>query len=107
MNIEKDMCVLSTLSLVRDGKIWKQFDIVSNMEAFGINPQEQVNKWLGRKIKRTKKYTAEAFCDFVERRFPQHPELFVVTKGKFDKVCRDANFTPEVAKIIVQENQSN
>ena len=106
--MHQDQAVLTEFQLFRDGKPWKKLYIVHNLEAFGIDPQMALNKWLNRRIQaRRKKYNEESFCDFGHKQHSNIADLICVTKNKFDKICRQENYTPEIESIPIQNDQIN
>lgn len=96
--IEKDQAILATLQLHRDGKFWKSFEIVHNVDSYGQDIQHALDSW----IARTKNFTDVSFCEYVLSKFDD--ECICMPKKRFDKICKKAGYKPGIEKHLNKSN---
>lgn len=91
-SISKDQGILSRIELSNG----KAFEVVHNMDAFGLSLQDAIDAWTARNqvAWRKPKWTAESFCRYVMRKQELVPDLFCVTKKRFYEVCAEQGFNP-------------
>ena len=92
--IERDQAILATLQLHKDGRPWKQFEIVHNIDSYGMDIQNALDSW----IARTKNFTDVSFCEYVLSKFDD--EAICMPKKRFDKICKKAGYKSEIERHI-------
>jgi len=108
MEIHKDQGILSVVTF--GGRLIDvTFKVVHNLPAFGLDMQDDIDAFVNRpKMLIRGGVTPQVFCNFVLKRHKKLAgEIFCVPQKMFLRVCKAANFEPEIQSIIVQEDQAN